>query len=283
MAATPIMAGWLFLALIGIAVVVGIIIVVRASVTGSGRSVGLIFAALVVAGVLLGFIGVRTTHVIGPPVAVEVQHGSHAHDQYGENKLSGPRIVMPRVEPNPAVKTTEHEHEPPATPGTAAENLNLKPNPNPKPAWLTQGTQTGNGESQFPVSSELFATVAECQRDLDSRMPALVAEELRFLIGQEFPIPFTLAEVKMLTAETYTEDVPTTSQGNWYKVHRLVKVDNIAWAKIQERFQHALSEGRLRSLGFSFGGLMLVIGVVYLVLRRTPRVVDPTKNTFSTT
>ncbi len=65
----------------------------------------------------------------------------------------------------------------PAASGSAVkESEPAKPTPvrrrktERKPAWLTQGTQTGNGVSQFPVSSELFSTASECHKDLDSRM-----------------------------------------------------------------------------------------------------------------
>jgi hypothetical protein len=152
-----------------------------------------------------------------------------------------------------------------------------------KPAWVTQGVQTGNGVSEFVVSSELFATVAECQRELDRHLPAIIAEQLRTLIGEEYSISLLPGEDKRLTAETYVEEVPTTSQGNWYKVHRLIKVDKTAWSGMLERFQQAKLQARLSTFAMSFGGMMLVIGVIYLILRRTPRAVDPTLNTFSTT
>ncbi len=252
----------------------GLVLLFRSLPQGSGPKVGLALAGLLGVGLSFSFIGYQRMEerpmpaVANPqPRAVEIS----VSDSSGSNADA----IKPRIDLNSESPASESH------PPEASEASETKPAT--KPAWLTQGTQTGNGVSQFPVSSELFATVAECQRDLDSRMPALIAEELRFLSGDEESIPLLPGEAKRLTAETFTEEVPTASQGNWYKVHRLIKVDEAAWAGIRERFQQAQLHARLVSLGYGFGGLMLVLGVVYLILRRNPRVVDPTLDTFSTT
>lgn len=257
------------------AIIFGLVLLFRSLPQGSGPKVGLALAGLLAVSFFLLFFGYNRTMQLRPASADAIQQARAVATPRGESSSPNAEALKPRIDLGNEAQSSEPQ------PSTASETSETKPAA--KPAWLTQGTQTGNGVSQFPVSSELFATVAECQRDLDSRMPALIAEELRFLIGEEFPIPLLPGEDKRLTAETYTEEVPTTSQGNWYKVHRLIKVDEVAWAGIRERFHREKTYARLKSLGQSFGGLMLVIGVVYLVLRRKPRVVDPTLNTFSTT
>jgi hypothetical protein len=288
---------WFMIAIVGIAVVAGIVLLIRAITRGSGRNFGLFFAGLIAVCFLLTFVGYRVQRQPQPQQVVREQYLSeydhHAHPvpdrpfstfakppiQVTPDTVKRTEVVKQESEVvrtvGDATKATDHSHEP--------ELPAASPPKTSKPAWLTQGTQTGNGTSQFPISSELFATVAECQRDLDRRMPALIAEELRFLIGSESSITLLPGEDKRLTAETFTEEVPTTSQGNWYKVHRLVKVDETAWAGLRDRFHQANVHARLSTLGISFGGLMLVLGVVYLILRRSPRNVDPALNTFSTT
>ena len=205
-----------------------------------------------------------------PPRVVAVPTIDLSHDQVHDSSASSTATTT-----EPETKTVTPETDTATTEASPAKTKT-------KPAWLMQGTQTGNGVSQFPVSSELFATVAECQKDLDSRAPRLIASEVRYLVGEEYPISLLPGEEQKLTADTFTEEV-STSQGTWYKIHRLIKIDQTTWAMFRTRFQQAQLNARLETLGISFGGLMLALSTGYLILRRQPRVVDPTLNTFSTT
>ncbi len=111
----------------------------------------------------------------------------------------------------------------------------------------------------------------------------MIAAEVRFLSGEEYPIALLPGEAQQLIAETYLEEFPITSNGTWYKIHRLIKIDEPAWAIFRARFQQAQLQARLETLAYVFGGVMLLLSAGYLFLRRQPRVVDPTLNTFSTT
>ncbi len=260
--------------LIGLAVVVGIVLLMNRLARSSGGRTALVVGAIGL--VLLTMFSVAfwwskdVTDKSGPVV---VKSGSLTR-----NPSSSIDLIYEIGDKPPAKSATTIEPETTTFTPPATDNQ-----PKAKPAWLTQGTQTGNGVSQFPISSELFSTVAESQRDLDSRMSPLIAAEVRYIIGEEYPISLLPGEAQRLVAETYTEEFPITSNGTWYKIHRLVKIDQTTWAMFRMRFQEANLRARLETLALSFGGLLLVIGVVYLVLRRTPRVVDPTLDTFSTT
>lgn len=265
----------LLLILLGLAVLVGLVFLIYSLARSSGGRVALGAGGLVVVLLMfMSFFYLSKGQIVERQMAVR-------QEQLMPRVTLPPQAIELRND-SELIKSTPseasvNEPEPKAfAPETNAEK------PNGKPAWLTQGTQTGNGVSQFPISSELFSTVTECQKDLDSRMPALIASEAQFLVGEEYPITLFPGESKSLIADTYTEEV-TTSQGTWYKVHRLIKIDQSMWASFRTRFHQAQLQARLETIGLGFGGLMLVLGVVYLFLRRKPRVVDPTLNTFSTT
>jgi hypothetical protein len=297
----PLLAGWFKFALLGLVVAAVIIFVVRALANRSGTQVAWTLAGIIVAGFVLTMFSFRMDHQVRPPMVVYEQpltsppyrqhghgYGGDAHEHAVPEKQNQ-GVISPRIDVNheealkPKVSgSTPQEPETKTfTPDTTTEKQNNEKQI--KPAWLTQGKQQmPNGNPMFPVSSELFATVTECQRDLDRRLPQLIAEEIPFLAAESVVVPLLPGEDKLLTADSYTEEIPL-AQGTWYKVHRFIKVDQAAWQGIYNRFQQAKLVARLETLGLSFGGLLLVIGVVYLVLRRTPRVVDPTLETFSTT
>jgi len=274
---------WLMLIVVGLAVLVGLVFLIYSLAQSSGGRVALGAGGFVV--VLLMFVsffylskGQVVEHQMAVRQHVRPTGGSGWHDDPTDQfQVKPPRV---EVRPENLVASVSEPTIPTPSQETASTTSEK---PNEKPAWLSQGTQTGNGVSQFPVSSELFSTVSECHKDLDSRMPGLIAEEVRFLRGEPESIALVPGEAQRLVAETYTEEFPITSNGTWYKVHRLIKIDEPTWAVFRMRFQQAQLEGRMLQLGLGLGGLMLILGVVYLFLRRPPRVVDPTLNTFSTT
>lgn len=267
-------------ALVGLLIIVGLVVLVCALLPGSGSKVALGAGGLLALLLFMSFFYFSRARYVERPVAVRQELRTNRHSSGHDEPRESLRVSPSRIEVRPEYPAASDtnatsEHAQP-TPGTTAEK------PSGKPAWLVEGLQTGHGVTQFPVSSELFATVAECQRDLDSRIPQAIADEIQRVTGESLSLPLTPEEVRLLGTETYTEEIPI-SQGVWYKVHRLVKVDRPAWAAIQARWNQAKQQERLETLGVSFGGLLLVIGVVYLILRRPPRVVDPTLETFSTT
>lgn len=279
----PFVANWFLIVIVGIAVVTGIVFIFRALANRSGAAGAWMVAGMMLAVLISGLFSFRIAHEIRPAQVARESHEpgmvpSRTQPEHGEPEARFTQKAKPIVLSNDP--DTDHERAPSKT--LVSGSVETEAKPTGKPAWLTQGTQTGNGQSQFPVSSELFATAAECQKDLDSRMPGLIANEVRYLTGEEFPISLAANEAASLSAETFTEEV-STSQGTWYRIHRLVKIDPTMWTLLRSRFQQARLYARLEMLGLSFGGLMLVLGVVYLVLRRAPRVVDPTLETFSTT
>jgi hypothetical protein len=271
-----------------VVVIGGLVFLGRALTKGSSSQLALIFAGLLGAGLLAAtfLFGVRTQ------ISTPIMHGEHTHVLPDEHGQPSHGVLPSRNEvahAEAARGEVAHDHEPSQPsdkvkepdPKAAAGATNVA-STSAKPAWLIQGTQTGNGVSQFPVSSELFATVAECQKDLDRRIPALIAEEARYLRGEPEAVPLLPGEAPQFVADQFTEEV-TTSQGTWYRVHRLVKIDERLWSLLQQRFEQAHMLAKLQTLGLLFGGVMLVLGIAYLLLRRRRREVDPTLNTFSTT
>lgn len=257
--------------LIVVAVIVGLVMLVRALPPGSGPKVALGAAGLL-ALVMFALFFVKSHQLVPQHAAVRQELPTNRQD----NRYDG--LIRPRAAGSSL--TLEAQKEPEAESPTKSETGGK--NPDKKPAWLIDGLQTVNGVTKFPVSSELFATVAECQKDLDRRLPQVLSEEVTRLANESMSLPLFPDDVQRMRSETFTEEVPT-SQGTWYKVHQLVKIDENSWGVIYNRFHHAKIQTRLEKLAMGFAGLMLVFGVVYLVLRRRPRNVDPTLETFSTT
>jgi hypothetical protein len=279
--------------LIVVAVIVGLVVLFRALSPDSRPKVALGLGVLVA--LMLGVFFVSPVRHQGPYSAAGRQEPpetrsirqSSGREQNAVDDIANARLtdtapsIDNRKEPkrDPSASEASVNEPEPKSFSTAA---NDSP-PNGKPAWLAQGLQTGNGVTQFVVTSELFQTVGECQRDLNERMSPMIADEVRTLRGEDGMISLEPHEAQRLIVETYTEEFPITSNGTWYKVHRLIKIDEPTWAIFRMRFQQAQLHARLVSLGLALGGVMLILGVVYLFLRRQPRVVDPTLNTFSTT
>lgn len=262
---------WFLIGFIGLAVVAGIIILLRALTSPSGQPWAWAVVGLLMAGVLFVFIGYSTAYRMTPAnVAIEAPKASSLES------IPNPEVFKPLIdlshESNPSEPSAPPVKEPAST-ATPAE----------KPVWLTKGLQTGNGTTQFVVSSELHETVAQCHQDLDRIMATRIEDQIMLIAGVDYPIDLLPGEAQSLIAEIYTEEYPIASDKIWYRIHRLIKIDQAKWASFRLRFQQAQLQARVVQMVYALGGLMLVIGVVYLVLRRKPSDVDPTLNTFSTT
>ncbi len=251
--ATSFAPSYFMLGIVGLVVVAGVVLLIWLLASPTGRR-----AALILSGAGLGLLVVLS-------MLVSVRSTPTTIRSYTEIRPfnSPPRSQPIRVE---SAKTLPSDDK--TTPV--------------KPAWLTDTPPPRHGGLSLAISSELFATVAECQQDLEDRIPPKIAVAIKRETGESLSLPLTPGEVRPLIHERYVEEISTT-QGTWYKVHALVNIDSSALDMLQSTEDQERLKNRLGLLASSLGGVMLVLGAVYLILRRPPRAGETTPESFTTT
>ena len=136
-----------------------------------------------------------------------------------------------------------------------------------RPDWtqLDASPQTVNDAVRITVSSGPFATVAECQRDVQTKMREAVRDYLDqdlLEMGASRLVPLSNSYLENLRIAQFHEEPTFASVGKMHQLHALLELTPQTKAVLIEAWHHGQVNERLFYLG---GGLALVLGFLATV------------------
>jgi hypothetical protein len=202
-----------------------------------------------------------------------VSYEMHSQVQSAPSALAAPpaQAVAPSVLPAPpppkvTVEAEPKSFEPSTTSDKPSEPATEQPASATDPTWLTQSLQRDANGWSIVVTSDLFPSVNECERDLEQKIPQKIQAELQrsnpIIDGSQ---PW-IYPANNFTRERHTKS-HTTSQGTWYTVAARVYVTKDLELSQRMIYQEALDSHRVYLLAYIGTGLVTSMAIAYLLLR----------------
>jgi len=155
----------------------------------------------------------------------------------------------------------------PAEPKSAAV-----PNPPQPPAWVGAPPQIKDGVYQIVVGSGRYTTYPECQRALDVLLKRAIDEYVETRLAPELgPPPASVALDPALIHRWFVKDQfleqVQSSVGPMHQLHALVRFDDRSQRDLRERYEQAVTRGRLEYLALGGGMVLVVLGAALAYLK----------------
>jgi len=155
-----------------------------------------------------------------------------------------------------------------AAPTPPAENPNTPP-PKPAPEWVTTPTPDNVETRHLRVSSDRFATEAECERQLDRKLTAAVSQFIEDN-WRNSPQVLSMLDAEFvrneLKIDRYAHTVQT-SVGPMVQVDAQITIDAQARQKLNDLAQRAVVQERVSGVAIGAGAVLGALGLVYGILR----------------
>ncbi|MGC4005638.1 MAG: hypothetical protein QM811_21970 [Pirellulales bacterium] len=208
----------------------------------------------------------RSAYVPPPIVVHEVQPPIVTPRQAFPDPHATAEVTIPS--PTTRVETSHDEHE------SIDATTPAKPTSTPRPAWVDKGIEEqGEGTARVvyaTVSTDLYATVAECERTLPGVAWTTLVRWLEtegYAADESFAVPAKLD--KAWEADRFAE-WNQTSQGNFVRLYVRLKLDQSVRDQLKTSYVGHLSNARAeKMIGYMLGTLG-VVGLVYGALKLRP-------------
>jgi hypothetical protein len=169
--------------------------------------------------------------------------------------------------PSSLADTTATASSPPP-PGAQAAGLDIAAAE--RPAWVESHARLVNSVYSLPVASGPFATVPECQRELDRRIKFESDRYIDDYMGdhasQVVKIPLEYLKQHVKKAE-YNELIVSESVGPMQQIHALLEFDDAARADFHRLRHDAIVTGRLWYAGSGAALVLALLATFYGYLK----------------
>ncbi len=135
----------------------------------------------------------------------------------------------------------------------------------PRPTWVDGPAGLNKSVYCFPVKSGLFASVPECQRELDAEISTAAAHYIDEYLADLSPHASALVELplpylkKHVVKSEYAEVVESKSVGPMHQIHARLEFDDQVRSDVRRRLHDTVVEQRLWYVG---GGAALVLALL---------------------
>lgn len=138
-----------------------------------------------------------------------------------------------------------------------------------RPAWVDAPPSTTADAHEVAVKAGPWKTPIECQQSLDEEIAAAVDRYVAWRIGedarQQVTLPADYAR-RHLIKDQWLEKI-NTSVGEMYNLHALLAFDRQVEGKLRDAWNETVAGARLVVASVVFGGVILLLGVVYGYLK----------------
>lgn len=183
-----------------------------------------------------------------------------------------PVAPAPVAPDKPAEISKPAEIEKPAAIDTSAEASD-QPAPKPsagRPEWVDAPARLSNSVYTISISSGLFVSVPECQREINAHMKQAVDHYIDEYRGDQasklVSLPLAYLNEHVKKAE-YSEVVHSDSVGPMHQIHALLEIDDRARADIDRLWHNAVVTDRLWYTGSGAALVLALLGTFYGYLR----------------
>jgi hypothetical protein len=140
----------------------------------------------------------------------------------------------------------------------------------PAPEWVGMKPHLVKSDYQLPISSGLFVSIPECQRELDQEMKRAADHYIDTFLGEnasrvvDIPISYLKKHIKK---QEYAQVIHSDSVGPMNQIHALLSFDDDARADFRRRWREAIVTNRLWYAGSGAGLVLALLGTLYGYLR----------------
>jgi hypothetical protein len=222
------------------------------------------------------------------PAAVDVPAPSVETPPATAATTTSPAASTPPAAPTPPVAPTSPAAQPPTPTATvhalpvavASKPAESKPGdsidrPTPRPSagrpqWVDSPAKLSNSVYTISISSGLFVSVPECQREINAQMKLALDHYIDEYRGDQasklVSLPLAYLNERVKKAE-YSELVNSDSVGPMHQIHALLEIDDRTRADIDRLWHNAVVTDRLWYTGAGAALVLALLGTFYGYLR----------------